>query len=268
MTLTPSVTSAERLLKLARAARLPRSPVTAPIEPVERGAALPLSFAQQRLWFLERMGDLGSTYHIPTGLRLGRELDGAALRRALDAMLARHEALRTTFVEVEGEPVQRIAEESRFHLLEHDLGEHPDAAAELRRLAAEEAGAPFDLEHGPLIRGRLVRLPADDHVLLLTMHHIVSDGWSMEVLTRELGTLYDAFRRGEPDPLPPLPVQYADYAAWQRTWVDGEVLREQAEYWKETLAGAPELLELPADHPRPARQSHAGASLALELDEA
>ena len=116
--------------------------------------------------------------------------------------------------------MQRIAAESRFHLLEHDLGEHPDAAAELRRIAGE-ADAPFDLEHGPLIRGRLVRMAEDDHVLLISMHHIVSDGWSMEVLTRELGTLYAAFRRGEANPLPPLPVQYADYAAWQRQWVAG-----------------------------------------------
>ncbi|HEX5727665.1 MAG TPA: condensation domain-containing protein, partial [Longimicrobiaceae bacterium] len=268
MTLTPSVTDAERLLKLARAAKLQRSSVTAPIEPVDRGGRLPLSFAQQRLWFLEQLGGLGDTYHVPTRLRLGGDLDRAALRHALDAMLARHEALRTTFVEVEGEPVQRIVEESRFHLLEHDLGEHPDAAAELRRLAAEEAGAPFDLEHGPLIRGRLVRLSTDDHFLLLTMHHIVSDGWSMEVLTRELGTLYDAFRRGEANPLPPLPVQYADYAIWQRKWVDGEVLRQQAEYWKTTLSGAPELLELPTDRPRPARQSHVGAMARVELDEA
>jgi amino acid adenylation domain-containing protein len=269
MTLTPSVTSAERLLKLARAARLQRSSVTAPIEPAERGERLPLSFAQQRLWFLEQLGGLGDTYHVPTQLRLGEKLDRAALRRALDAMLARHEALRTTFVEVEGEPVQRIVpvEESRFHLLEHDLGEHPNAAAELRRLAAEEEGAPFDLEHGPLIRGRLVRLAADEHVLLMTMHHIVSDAWSMGVLTRELGTLYDAFRRGDPDPLPPLPIQYADYAIWQRKWVDGEVLRQQAEYWKATLSGVPELLELPTDHPRPPRQSHAGATVGIDLGE-
>ncbi|HEU4883163.1 MAG TPA: AMP-binding protein, partial [Longimicrobium sp.] len=241
-----------------------------PIEPADRSAPLPLSFAQQRLWFLERLGGLGDTYHIPTRLRFGGRVDRAALRRALDAMLERHEALRTTFVEVEGEPVQRIApvEESQFHLLEHDLGGHPDAAAELSRLAAEELGAPFDLEHGPLIRGRLVRMPGDEHVLLVTMHHIVSDGWSMEVLRRELGTLYTAFRRGDPDPLSPLPIQYADYAAWQRKWVDGEVLRQQAEYWKTTLSGAPELLELPTDHPRPAVQDHAGAAASVELDEA
>ncbi|HEY7769920.1 MAG TPA: amino acid adenylation domain-containing protein, partial [Longimicrobium sp.] len=263
----PSVTSAEKLLKLARAAKLQRSPVTAPIEPVDRGGRLPLSFAQQRLWFLEQMGGLGDTYHIPTQLRLGRELDLPALRRALDAVLARHEALRTTFVEVQGEPVQRIAPPGTFPLVEHDLREHPRARAELRRLSAEEASALFDLEHGPLIRGRLVRLPGDDHLLLLTMHHIVSDGWSMEVLTRELGTLYAAFRRGEENPLPPLTIQYADYAAWQRKWVAGEVLRAQAEYWKRTLAGVPELLELPTDHPRPARKDHAGVALGIDLGE-
>src|SRR6185436_6953457 len=147
MTLTPSVIDAERLLKLARAARLQRSPALAPIERVDRGARLPLSFAQQRLWFLERMGDLGSTYHIPTRLRLGSELDRAALRRALDAIVARHEALRTAFPASDGVPAQRIApvEESRFHLVEHDLGGDPEAQPKLRRLLGEEARTPFDL---------------------------------------------------------------------------------------------------------------------------
>ncbi|HVG43946.1 MAG TPA: condensation domain-containing protein, partial [Longimicrobium sp.] len=255
------------LADLARAIEDAARTELPPIERVDRGGRLPLSFAQQRLWFLEQMGELGSTYHIPTRLRLQGELDRGALRRALDAMLARHEALRTTFVEVEGEPVQRIAPPGGFRLVQHDLGGHPDAAAELRRLAAEEAGAPFDLEQGPLIRGRLVRMADDDHLLLVTMHHIVSDGWSMEVLTRELGTLYDAFRRGEENPLAPLPVQYADYAAWQRKWVAGEVLREQTAYWKAALAGAPELLELPTDRPRPARQDHAGAYVGVVMDE-
>ncbi|HEX6746468.1 MAG TPA: amino acid adenylation domain-containing protein [Longimicrobium sp.] len=240
-----------------------------PIERVDRGGRLPLSFAQQRLWFLERMGDLGSTYHVPTRLRLGGELDRAALRRALDAIVARHEALRTTFVEVEGEPAQRITpvEESRFLLAEHDLGGDPEAQSGLRRLLGEEARAPFDLARGPLIRGRLIRVAEDEHVLLVTMHHIVSDGWSMGVFTRELSALYGAFRRGEPDPLPPLPVQYADYAAWQRKWVDGEVLRKQAEYWKAALADAPELLELPTDRPRPARQDYAGGTVWIDLGE-
>ncbi|HEV3051677.1 MAG TPA: amino acid adenylation domain-containing protein, partial [Longimicrobium sp.] len=160
------------------------------------------------------------------------------------------------------------AEESGFRLVEHDLRAAPDAEGELRRLALDEAGAPFDLAHGPLIRGRLVRMAADDHALLLTMHHIVSDGWSMGVLHRELGALYAAFARGEPDPLPPLPVQYADYAVWHRRWVEGPELAAQAEYWRATLSGAPELLELPTDRPRPARQDFAGASVSVELDEA
>ncbi|HEX8361991.1 MAG TPA: condensation domain-containing protein, partial [Longimicrobium sp.] len=237
------------------------------IVPADRSRRLPLSFAQQRLWFLEQMGDFGAAYHVPASLRLRGELDRDALRRSLDRIVARHEALRTTFHAVDGEPEQRVHAESRFRLAEHDLAGHEGPWAELRRLVAEEATAPFDLESDALARGRLIRLAQDDHVLLVTMHHIVSDGWSMGVLTREMSALYAAFLRGEEDPLPPLPVQYADYAAWQRGWVDGEVLQAQADYWKETLTGAPELLELPADHPRPARPDHAGALVGLELDE-
>ncbi|WP_420129475.1 amino acid adenylation domain-containing protein [Longimicrobium sp.] len=242
----------------------------AAIAPVERSGPLPLSFAQQRLWFLEQMQGVGAAYHIPMGLRLRGHLDGAALVRALDRIVARHEALRTSFPTVDEEPVQRIApvEESGFQLVEHDLHAAPDAEDELHRLVQDEASAPFNLAHGPLVRGRLIRMAADDHVLLVTMHHIVSDGWSLGVLHRELGALYTAFARGEPDPLPPLPVQYADYAAWHRRWVEGPVLEAQAEYWTRTLAGAPELLELPTDHPRPARQDFTGASVDVELDEA
>jgi amino acid adenylation domain-containing protein len=246
-----------------------RSEATA-IVPVERSGPLALSFAQQRLWFLEQLGNLGSTYHIPMLLRLRGTLDRGALVRSLDRIVARHEALRTAFPAVDGEPVQHIvpAEESVFRLVEHDLRASADAEDELRRLVQDEASAPFDLEHGPLVRGRLVRRAADDHVLLMTMHHIVSDAWSMGVLFRELGELYAAFVRGGADPLPPLPVQYADYAVWHRRWVEGPVLASQAEYWRETLAGAPELLELPTDHPRPAKQDFAGASLRIDLDEA
>jgi amino acid adenylation domain-containing protein len=237
---------------------------------VERSGPLALSFAQQRLWFLAQLGNLGSAYHISMRLRLRGMLDRGALVRSLDRIVARHEALRTTFAEVDGEPVQHIAaaEESGFRLVEHDLRASADAEDELRRLVHDEASATFDLARGPLVRGRLVRMAADDHVLLLTMHHIVSDGWSTGVLFHELTALYAAFTRGEPDPLPPLPVQYADYAAWHRRWVEGPVLEAQAEYWTRTLAGAPELLELPTDHPRPAKQDFAGASVKVELDEA
>jgi amino acid adenylation domain-containing protein len=260
----PVLADFARGLETAARAELP------PIQAADRAGPVPLSFAQQRLWFLEQLGSMGPAYHIPAGLRLRGTLDRDALARALDGVVARHEALRTDFVEVDGTPVQRLrpAEGSRFPLLEHDLGEHPEPEEELRRVTIHEASAPFDLANGPLLRGRLVRLAEDDHVLLVTLHHIVSDGWSMGVLFNEVSALYAAFHRGEPDPLPPLPVQYADYAVWQRRWVAGEVLQRQAEFWKGTLAGAPELLELPADHARPAQQDHAGAALRVELDEA
>ncbi|HYH82550.1 MAG TPA: amino acid adenylation domain-containing protein [Longimicrobium sp.] len=240
------------------------------IERVDRGGRLAPSFAQTRLWFLEQLGTAGAAYHVPVRLRLKGALDREALGRALDRIVARHEALRTVFAQVAGEPEQRVlpADESGFRLVDHDLRAHAAADAELRRLTAEETNALFDLARGPLVRGRLVRMAEDEHELLLTMHHIVSDAWSMEVLTRELGALYAAFLRGEPDPLPPLPVQYADYAAWQRRWAEGERLEAQAEYWKRALGGAPELLELPTDHPRPETQDHAGATVEIALDEA
>ena len=195
-------------------------------------------------------------------------LDREALVRALDGIVARHEALRTTFAQVDGVPEQRIAPaDTGFQLVEHDLAGHADAEGELDGLVAEEARARFDLERGPLIRGRLIRMADDHHVLLVTMHHIVSDGWSSGVLFGELSALYAAHREGRDASLPALPVQYADYAVWQRRWVEGDLLQEQADYWTEMLAGAPELLDLPTDHPRPARMDHAGALLGLGLDE-
>ena len=158
-------------------------------------------------------------------------------------------------------------EESSFRLIEHDLRGHNDVEAELAALRELEAGASFDLEAGPLIRGRLIRLAEDEHVLLVTMHHIVSDGWSMGVLVSELNALYGAFLGGEADPLPELEIQYADYAVWQRQWIEGGILQQQAAYWKTTLAGAPALLELPTDHPRPMQQDFAGGFVELALDE-
>ncbi len=240
-----------------------------PIVPTSRSGDLPLSFAQQRLWFLGQMEGGSAAYHIPLGLRLKGELNRTALRGALDRIVVRHEALRTSFAFHEGEPVQEIGgvEGSSFRLLEHDLRGHTDVEAELAVLGELEAGAPFDLEAGPLIRGRLIGLAEDEHVLLITMHHIISDGWSMGVLVRELKALYGAFMGGEADPLPELEIQYADYAVWQRQWIEGEILQEQAAYWKSTLAGAPALLELPADHARPVQQDFAGGSVELVLDE-
>ena len=268
---TSTVVDQEKLLRLAREANLKRRASSpARIGPAARGERAALSFAQLRLWFVEQMGASDGAYHLPKRLRLRGALDREALHRALECLVARHETLRTTLVQGGDEPRQRIAppEEHAFRLAEDELGGAPDVEAALRRVMEEEARAPFDLERGPLFRGRLVRLAPEDHVLLLTMHHIVSDGWSMGVLTRELGALYEAFRRGEGDPLPPLPIQYADYAAWQRRLVKGEVIQQQAEYWKGVLAGAPERLALPTDHARPAEQDHAGAAVRLELDEA
>ncbi|HEY2362259.1 MAG TPA: amino acid adenylation domain-containing protein, partial [Candidatus Angelobacter sp.] len=249
---------------LASASSAELSPVVA----VGRGAHLPLSFAQQRLWFLAQMEGVSQAYHMYMGWRLKGSLDRAALRKALDRIVARHEALRTTFAMVNEEPVQRILslEDSRFHLVEHDVRGRSDAREELTRLAAEEAEAGFDLEAGPLIRGRLIQLAEGEDALLITMHHIVSDGWSLGVFTNELNTLYGAFVRGEADPLAELEIQYADYAVWQRKWTEGEILQQQAAYWKNALAGAPALLELPTEHPRPAQQDFAGALAKLGLN--
>ena len=258
----PALADLARTIESAGQAELP------PITPAQRGEDLPLSFAQQRLWFLTQMG-ASEAYHIFEGLRLKGRLDRESLRRALDRIVVRHEALRTTFISVDGEPSQRIAApgESRFHLAERDLREQIGAGEELDRLVREEAAAGFDLASGPLIRGRLIRMGEEEHALLITMHHIVSDGWSSDVFITELSALYRAFARGKEDPLPELGVQYADYAVWQRKWMEGEILRKQEEYWERTLAGAPSLLELPTDHPRPAEQDHAGGRVQVALNE-
>ena len=260
-----------RLLEFGQVVAEAQRSVLPPIVPVVRsagGAPLELSFSQQRLWFLEQLGGMGSAYHIPWGLRLTGTLEVAALRRALDRIVARHEALRTTFGVVDGVPQQVIApvEGSAFALQEHDLRGEADPEAVLEELAAAEAQGLFDLVKGPLIRGRLIRLTDEEHALLVTMHHIVSDGWSMGVFHNELSTLYRAYAIGGEDPLPPLPVQYADYAVWQRQWVEGAVLETQAEYWQQTLRGVPEQLELPADHTRPAAQDYAGDVIPVVLD--
>ncbi|HTG34804.1 MAG TPA: amino acid adenylation domain-containing protein [Thermoanaerobaculia bacterium] len=214
---------------------------------VPRGEPLPLSFAQQRLWFLDQLEPGGAAYNMPLAVRLEGDLDAGAFARALGELTRRHEALRTRFVEIDGEPRQLFGEPGPVALPVCDLGdlEPGRREAEARRLAAEEAAQPFDLAHGPLLRARLVRLGATGHVLLATVHHIVSDGWSMDLLVRELSTLYEAFRCGRPSPLPELPVQYADFAVWQRQWLQGEALAGQLDYWRRHLAGAPPPARLP-----------------------
>ncbi|MFJ3410845.1 orfamide A non-ribosomal peptide synthetase OfaC [Pseudomonas protegens] len=235
--------------------------------PAPRNQPLALSFAQQRLWFLAQMEGANTAYNIPIGLRLRGPLDGAALQQALERIVARHETLRSRFAQYGDEAQVLIAPaESGLELLLENLRGHPQASDALQALVQGEASAPFDLQRGPLIRGRLVSLADDHHVLLLTLHHIVSDGWSMGVLTRELVALYQAFSRGLPDPLAPLAVQYSDFAHWQRHWLSGAVLEQQAQYWRQALEGAPPLLMLPTDRPRPAQQDYAGSSVEVRLD--
>jgi amino acid adenylation domain-containing protein len=221
------------------------------------GSPLPLSFAQQRLWFIDQLEPGSAAYNMPFALRLRGELDTAALRASLDALVRRHETLRTTFAEQGGVPVQVIHPAASVALRELDLRDLPEAEreAEAERLASEETLRPFDLEQGPLLRSTLLRLDEEEHVLLFTLHHVVSDGWSMHVLVREVSALYAAFSRGEEPRLAELPVQYADFAVWQREWLSGEVLDEQIGYWKDALAGAPPLLEIATDRPRSAAQS-------------
>ncbi|HYH80726.1 MAG TPA: condensation domain-containing protein, partial [Longimicrobium sp.] len=242
-------------------------PVLPPVVPTERAGTLPLSFAQERLWFIDRLEPGSAVYNISLAWRLAGALDERALERSLSEIVRRHEALRTVFAEVDGSPVQVIAPFGGFVVPVEDLsvlGEVEREAA-LRRRAGEEALQPFDLAAGPLFRAALLRLGAEDHVLLLSMHHIVSDGWSMGVLFGEMSTLYAAYREGRESPLPELAVQYADYAVWQREQLAGEVLDRQLAYWRERLAGAPELLELPTDHPRPRVQTYRGATVPVEL---
>ncbi|MCA1372779.1 MULTISPECIES: non-ribosomal peptide synthetase [unclassified Bradyrhizobium] len=234
---------------------------------VARSGSLEMSFAQQRLWLLTQLDGTNSSYHIRGALRLTGELDLEALRRSIDRVFARHEALRSVFRVVDEQPrVVLLPTDARVPLLEHDLSSRDDREQELARLCREEAATPFDLAAGPLVRGRLIRMAEGEHLFLLTQHHIVSDGWSIGVLMRELGALYRAFAAGKDDPLPPLAIQYPDYAVWQRQWLSGERLQRQVDYWREALADAPAVLELPTDRPRPPIRSLAGASLPIEID--
>jgi amino acid adenylation domain-containing protein len=237
---------------------------------IPRRAALgpaPLSFSQQRLWFLDQYEPNSSVYNVSSILRLKGRLDKDALKQSLEEIARRHEALRTTFANLDGEPLQFIASALNGSLAVVDLRDRPEIEREdeARRLAVEEARRPFDLARGPLFRSTLIRLDEDDHILALVMHHIVSDGWSMGVLHRELSVLYQAFSHSQPSPLAELPIQYTDYAVWQREWLKGPELERQLSYWKKQLEGTPGVLNLPADHPRPAVQTYRGARRSIEL---
>jgi amino acid adenylation domain-containing protein len=237
------------------------------VQSIHRDGALPLSFAQQRLWFLDQLEPRSSVYNVPGAVRIRGALDVLALELSLNEIVRRHEALRTIFSVIEGNPVQIISPSLNFCLQRIDLTDRNESEREVeaQHLASEEARRSFDLSSGPLLRATLIMLGQDDHNLVLTMHHIVSDGWSMGVLYRELSVLYEAFSKGQPSRLPELSIQYVDFAVWQRQWLQGELLESQLSYWKKQLEGSPAVLNLPVDRPRPPLQSFRGARQSLEL---
>ncbi len=231
------------------------------LQAVSREEKLPLSFAQQRLWFLQQLEPESTSYNLPLAVRFSGDLNRTALLRGLSEIVRRHEVLRTTYSSVGAEPVQVIhpAIEVSLPLIDLSTLTVVERARETERLCGEEAEQVFSLESGPLLRVRLVKLKEDEHVALFTMHHIISDGWSMSVLIKEVGALYTSYAAGEESGLEELSIQYADYAAWQRQWLQGEVLEAELSYWREQLEGASAVLELPTDHPHPAVPTMRGA---------
>ncbi|AFZ30327.1 amino acid adenylation domain protein [Gloeocapsa sp. PCC 7428] len=242
-----------------------------PIKRIERSQALPLSFAQQRLWFLSQLEPDSPFYNIPTAVRLEGQLNLAALEQSFNEILRRHEVLRTHFRTVEGQAIAVVSPTTPQLLSVIDLSKLPPPQQEtkVRQLALAEAQQPFNLEADTLLRVKLLCLSEQEYVTLLTMHHIVSDGWSIEVLVREVAILYQAFCEGQPSPLPELEIQYVDFTAWQKQWLEGEILESQLAYWLKQLDGAPAVLELATDYPRPAIQSSRGAkySFCLSLEQ-
>jgi amino acid adenylation domain-containing protein len=230
--------------------------------PTQEVVFFPASFAQQRLWFIDQFTPGRATYNLPSALRIRGKLDVEVLQRTLEEVTRRHETFRTRFVAVGGELQQVIEDEVKVELAVLDLsgaeGEE-EREAEAMGLAVQEAQQPFDLGQAPLFRGKLLQLGERNHVLLFTMHHIISDAWSIGILVEEVSVLYGAFSAGQPSPLPELPIQYADYSVWQREWLEGGVLEQQLAYWKQQLAGS-SILMLPTDRPRPAVQSQNGAT--------
>uniref|UniRef100_UPI000B0B1E83 non-ribosomal peptide synthetase n=1 Tax=Pseudomonas sp. BIOMIG1BD TaxID=1758731 RepID=UPI000B0B1E83 len=230
------------------------------ILPVDRAQPLALSYAQERQWFLWQLDPTSAAYHVPSALRLKGQLDLAALQRSFDTLVARHESLRTRLQQDGQRAVQVIEAQTRF-----ELGVVEADESRLKSLVEAQIAQPFDLRQGPLLRANVLRLAEDDHVLVLVKHHIVSDGWSMQVMIEELVQLYSAYSLGEELQLPALPIQYADYAAWQRDWMEAGEKARQLGYWRDMLGGQQPVLELPFDHQRPALPSHRGARLSIPL---
>ncbi|NUT79017.1 non-ribosomal peptide synthase/polyketide synthase [Pseudomonas sp. C1C7] len=238
-----------------------------PIPPAaEPRAAFELSYAQQRQWFLWQLDPQGSAYNIPAALRLEGPLNPAALQQSFDVLLERHQSLRSRFVEDDGQVLQTLASVSSLAIEQHDLRNEPQPFESAMKKVDAEIARPFDLQHGPLLRVSLLQLDAEDHVLVLTLHHIVTDGWSMGVLVEEFSRLYAAHCQGKGAELEALPIQYSDYAAWQKRWMEAGELERQLNWWRNTLGSEQPLLELPTDRPRPAQPSQCGARLDFALD--
>jgi amino acid adenylation domain-containing protein len=260
-------TLAEFAARIEAAQRAGASPLSPPLVPVRREGPLPLSFAQQRLWFIDQLEPGSFLYKIPAALRVEGPLHVGVLALCLGEIVRRHEVLRTVFASLDGSPVQVIQPTEPFRLTVVDLSGLPERKREalVLTLTDEEAARPFDLSRDPLLRGLLLCLAERDHVVSLTMHHIASDGWSMGILIREVATLYPAFAAHQPSPLPELTVKYADFAVWQHSWLQGEVLENEISFWRRELAGLPPLLELSTDRPRPAVQNYRGAARPMRL---
>ena len=245
----------------------PQKKAAAPLEPISREGELPLSFSQERLWFLHQVAPESAAYNIVSSLRFDRGVDAAALERSLNVLVERHESLRTTFASRDGQPFLRIAPAETVTLPVLDLRSFPEIECRQRieSVKAREAEQPFDLEHGPLLRLTLIRATDDQAELLLALHHVISDQWSVGVLMNELQAVYRAVIDGAVPSLPDLPIQYVDFAHWQRERLQGSALEDQLAYWREQLGGSPAILDLPTDRPRPMEQTHRGAWQSRQL---
>ncbi|MBG1266528.1 non-ribosomal peptide synthetase, partial [Nostoc sp. WHI] len=243
-------------IHIEQAATIPRRTESTPVQ---------LSFAQQRLWFLNQMQEVNAVYNLASALHLTGTLNIKALEQAVNAVVERHEVLRSSFQIHNNSLVQIISPEANLNIVILDLRSQP-STEQIEHLATLEAQLPFDLETSPLVRVTILQLKEESHVLLVTMHHIISDAWSTEIFIREITTLYQAFTQGKPSPLEELTIQYADFAHWQRQYLSGQVLETQLNYWQKQLANSPPLLELPSDRTRPAVQSFAGSTEQFQLD--
>ncbi|QUN82730.1 non-ribosomal peptide synthetase [Burkholderia pseudomallei] len=260
-----TVFDAPVLSALAERLEAENTEVLPPIPLAPRDGRIALSLAQQRLWFLTQLEGVSEAYHMSGAVRLDGPLNREVLQRALNRIVMRHEALRTCFVREEGEPIQVIQPHADLTVSYHDLREAEQSEQRAKDLSQAHASAPFDLSRDLPVRVLLLQLADEAHVVQVVMHHIASDGWSVGVFLQELSALYGSFIAEQGDPLAPLPLQYADYAAWQRRWLASGQLEKQGAFWQTNLSGAPTLLELPTDRPRPPKQSHAGASVEVKL---